>query len=149
MRWLGIAGAVCVGILTAVQARLNGALGLALGDGLFAALISMVLALTIMIVLSLVVPNGRSGFRALVAGLRERSIPWWMVASGVAGRPTIDTFTATAIDSRIVPPMKFTSVAVSALPVRARSRPLVAACQAMPAPVTTGRISIHLSLIHI
>lgn len=91
MRWVGIAGAVCVGILTAVQARLNGALGMALGDGLFAALISMVFALTIMIVLSLVVPNGRAGFRELARGVRERSIPWWMLASGVAGAVTVAT----------------------------------------------------------
>ena len=91
MRWVGLAGAVLIGILTAVQARINGALGIELGDGLLAALISMILALVVMIVLSLVVPNGRRGARALYSGLRKRTIPWWMVAGGAAGALTVAT----------------------------------------------------------
>lgn len=96
MRWIGILGGVVIGILTAVQARLNGALGFELGDGLLAALISMILALGIMIVVSLVVPNGRSGARALSRGLRGRTIPWWMVAGGAAGALTVATQGLTA-----------------------------------------------------
>lgn len=96
MRWVGIFGAVCIGILTAVQARLNGALGVALGDGLLAGLISMIVGVIIMIVLSLVVPNGRRGARALYTGLRQRNIPWWMVAGGIAGALTVATQGLTA-----------------------------------------------------
>lgn len=96
IRWVGIFGAICVGILTAVQARINGALGVALGDGLLAGLISMILGVSIMIVLSIVVPNGRSGARELYRGLRDRNIPWWMIIGGIAGALTVATQGLTA-----------------------------------------------------
>ncbi|RZI85002.1 MAG: EamA-like transporter family protein, partial [Microbacterium sp.] len=38
--WIALSGAVAVGIMTAVQARINGQLGLRLDDGLVAAAIS-------------------------------------------------------------------------------------------------------------
>ena len=89
--WLAIAGAMCIGSLTAVQARVNGQLGLRLDDGLVAAAISFGSGLAILLVSSAALPAGRRGVSALIAGVRERSIPWWMLAGGVAGALTVAT----------------------------------------------------------
>lgn len=88
---LALAGAVTVGILTAVQARINGQLGLRIGDGLVAAVISFGSGLILLVVLSAVLPTGRRGFAALVTGIRARTIPWWMLAGGAAGALTVAT----------------------------------------------------------
>lgn len=89
--WLALSGAVLVGILTAVQARINGQLGLRLGDGLVAAAVSFTSGLLLLTVLSLVLPSGRRGFRALTSGIRHRTIPWWMLIAGAAGALTVAT----------------------------------------------------------
>lgn len=88
---LALAGAVLVGALTALQARVNGQLGQRLGDGLTAAVISFASGLVIVVALSLATSQGRAGMAALRRGLRERSIPWWMLAGGVAGALTVAT----------------------------------------------------------
>ncbi|GAA1680044.1 DMT family transporter [Microbacterium lacus] len=84
-------GAVLVGILTALQARVNGQLGARIGDGLVAAVISFGSGLVILILLSIALPVGRRGFAALVRGIRSRGIPWWMLAGGAAGALTVAT----------------------------------------------------------
>ncbi|CAN7351538.1 DMT family transporter [Microbacterium sp. LjRoot45] len=88
---IALSGAVLVGILTAIQARINGELGLRLGDGLVAAAISFGSGLALLALCSLLLPSGRRGFRALTTGLRERTIPWWMLAGGAAGALTVAT----------------------------------------------------------
>ena len=94
--WLAIAGAVFIGALTAVQARVNGLLGARLEDGFVAAAISFGSGLVLMIVISLSLPEGRRGFRALTTGLRGRTIPTWMVLGGLAGALTVTTQGLTA-----------------------------------------------------
>ena len=89
--WLALGGAVMVGVLTALQARINGQLGLRLDDGLVAAVVSFGSGLVILIVLSAALPGGRRGFTALVRGVRGRRIPWWMLAGGAAGALTVAT----------------------------------------------------------
>ncbi len=89
--WIALGGAVSVGVLTAVQARINGQLGVRLDDGLVAAVISFGSGLLILIALSLVLPVGRRGFATLVAGVRSGGIPWWMLAGGAAGALTVAT----------------------------------------------------------
>lgn len=89
--WLALSGAVLIGMMTAAQARINGELGLRLTDGLVAAVISFGSGLAILVVLSLLLRSGRRGARALGAGLRERTIPWWMLLGGVAGALTVAT----------------------------------------------------------
>jgi bacterial/archaeal transporter family-2 protein len=89
--WLGLVGAVSIGALTAIQARINGQLGLRLDDGFVAAAVSFGTGLALMTVLSLVIPAGRRGAVRLVRGLRDGGIPWWMVAGGAAGAFTVAT----------------------------------------------------------
>ncbi|MFE1644377.1 DMT family transporter [Microbacterium sp. P01] len=89
--WLAVAGAVLIGVLTAAQARVNGQLGLRLGDGFVAAAISFGSGLVIVAVLSALLPEGRAGLQRLVAGVRARSIPSWMLAGGAAGAFTVAT----------------------------------------------------------
>lgn len=89
--WLALAGAVVVGVLTALQARVNGDLGVRLDDGFVAAVVSFGSGLAILIVLSVATRAGRRGLRALVAGVRGRAIPWWMLAGGAAGALTVAT----------------------------------------------------------
>ncbi|MFE5407741.1 DMT family transporter [Microbacterium sp. NPDC056569] len=89
--WIGLGGAAVIGILTAVQARINGQLGVRIGDGFAAAVISFGSGLIVLVVLSAALPQGRRGFGALVAGLRGRSIPIWMLCGGVAGALSVAT----------------------------------------------------------
>ena len=78
-------------MLTAIQARVNGQLGIRLHDGFVAAVVSFGSGLVILIVLSLALPVGRRGFGTLVEGVRARTIPWWMLIAGVAGALTVAT----------------------------------------------------------
>ncbi|WP_308291736.1 DMT family transporter [Microbacterium jejuense] len=95
--WMGLGAAAVIGVLTAIQARINGQLGTRLGDGFTAAVISFGSGLVVLIVLSLVIPQGRRGFAALVAGLRRREpdgrrgIPFWMLCGGIAGALSVAT----------------------------------------------------------
>jgi bacterial/archaeal transporter family-2 protein len=89
--WLAVGGAILIGVLTATQSRVNGQLGLRLEDGFVAAAVSFGSGLVILVALSAAVPAGRRGFGRLVAGMRERSIPWWMLAGGAAGAFTVAT----------------------------------------------------------
>lgn len=89
--WIGLGGAALIGVLTAVQARINGQLGVRIGDGFAAAVISFGSGLLVLVVLSALLPGGRRGFGALVRGLRTGSIPIWMVCGGVAGALSVAT----------------------------------------------------------
>lgn len=86
---IAVAGAVLIGALTALQARINGTLGAEIGDGFVAAAISFGSGLLILIVLSAVLPQGRRGFGRLVSGIRSRTIPAWMLLGGLAGAFTV------------------------------------------------------------
>ncbi|WP_457099298.1 DMT family transporter [Microbacterium sp. P5_E9] len=89
--WAALGGAGFIGVLTAIQARINGQLGLRLGDGFVAAVISFGSGLALLVVLSAALPVGRSGVRNLVEGVRGRTIPWWMLVGGAAGALTVAT----------------------------------------------------------
>lgn len=89
--WLALAAAALIGVMTALQARINGQLGARLDDGFVAAVVSFGSGLAILIVLSVALPAGRRGFGRLVSGVREGGIPWWMLAGGAAGALTVAT----------------------------------------------------------
>lgn len=89
--WLAVTAAVTVGILTALQARINGSLGSAIGDGWIAAVIAFGSGLVILVILSLTLPAGRAGLRRLRDNVRDRNVPWWMLVGGLAGALTVAT----------------------------------------------------------
>lgn len=86
---VAVGGAVFIGALTALQARINGTLGAEIGDGFVAAAVSFSSGLVILVVLSALIPGGRRGFGRLVAGIRTRTIPPWMLLGGLVGAFTV------------------------------------------------------------
>lgn len=84
-QWLGLVLAVVTGTFVAVQARINGALGAEMGDGFAAAVVSFGSGLVILSAIMGFSRPGRRGLARVVAGLRDRTIPWWTVAGGAAG----------------------------------------------------------------
>ncbi|BDV31313.1 DMT family transporter [Microbacterium terricola] len=89
--WLALGGAVLIGVLTALQARINGQLGVRLDDGFAAAVVSFGSGLVILLALSALLPSGRRGFATLVTEVRGRRIPFWMLCGGAAGALTVAT----------------------------------------------------------
>ncbi|GGH43765.1 DMT family transporter [Microbacterium album] len=85
---LPVAGAVGVGLLTAIQSRVNGGLGAALENGVMAALVSFGSGFVIMVVVVAALPSGRAGMSRLWRGMRARDIPWWILIGGAAGALT-------------------------------------------------------------
>ncbi|MDN3937375.1 MULTISPECIES: DMT family transporter [unclassified Arthrobacter] len=82
---LGLLAAVTAGLLVPVQARVNGALGTALADGLAAAVVSFTTGLILMIAISLALPRGRAGLAEVLPALRERRFPRYYVLAGAIG----------------------------------------------------------------
>ncbi|CAA9217974.1 MAG: hypothetical protein AVDCRST_MAG83-382 [uncultured Arthrobacter sp.] len=82
---IGIPVALAAGTAIPVQGRINGALGARLDDGVAAALVSFGTGLVVMILISLVLPRGRAGFRAIGPSVRERRFPPLYLAAGAIG----------------------------------------------------------------
>ena len=76
---------MAAGLLMPVQGRINGALGVALADGIAAAVVSFTTGLVVMIVVSLALPRGRAGLRAILPAVRERKFPPYYVLAGCIG----------------------------------------------------------------
>ena len=91
-----IGGAISIGAMTAVQARINGVLGVSIGNGVVAGLVSFGSGLLLLVVLVGVVPSGRAGMARLWRGIRYRSIPPWMLLGGACGALTVTTQGLTA-----------------------------------------------------
>jgi transporter family-2 protein len=89
--WLALLAAVAVGVLTALQARVNGSLGDAIDDGYTAAVLSFGSGLLILLVLSAMLRSGRAGLGRLVRGVRGGDVPVWMLLGGFAGALTVAT----------------------------------------------------------
>ncbi|MFS0854649.1 DMT family transporter [Microbacterium sp. 179-I 3D4 NHS] len=93
---LAIAGAVAIGMMTAVQARINGVLGSRLDDGVVAGLVSFAVGTLALGVIVASLRPGRAGMRRLWTGLRARTIPPWMLLGGACGALTVSTQGLTA-----------------------------------------------------
>lgn len=81
----GLPIAVAAGLFIPLQGRINGALGVALGDGIAAAVVSFSTGLVVMAVISLALPKGRAGLARIVPAVRERQFPPYYVLAGCIG----------------------------------------------------------------
>lgn len=93
---VALGGAVAIGVMTAVQARINGVLGVRVDDGIVAGLISFTVGLLILIVVTVLLPSARAGAGRLWRGIRSRAIPPWMLLGGACGALTVSTQGVTA-----------------------------------------------------
>ncbi|WP_194421818.1 DMT family transporter [Microbacterium abyssi] len=93
---VALGGAVSIGAMTAIQARVNGVLGVRIDDGIVAGLISFGVGLVILIVVTVLLPSTRAGAVRLWRGVRSRRIPVWMLLGGACGALTVSTQGLTA-----------------------------------------------------
>ncbi|MEV1332797.1 DMT family transporter [Micromonospora costi] len=84
-RVAGVGLATASGVAVAVQSRINGELGVRLGDGFGAAVISFGLGLLVLLVLVPLVPTGRRGLRDLRGALTAGTLRPWQCLGGVCG----------------------------------------------------------------
>lgn len=82
---VGLPMAVATGLFIPIQGRINGALGVALGDGIGAAVVSFSTGLLVMTVISLALPRGRAGLARILPAVRERQFPPYYVMAGCIG----------------------------------------------------------------
>lgn len=82
---LAVGGAIVCGALVALQTRINGQLGLELGDGYLAAFISFGSGFLLMAIIAAVQPGTRRGIGSVIRSIRAGTTPWWYAAGGVAG----------------------------------------------------------------
>jgi transporter family-2 protein len=71
--------------MVALQSRINGELGLALGDGYVAALFSFTSGLVLLSAVMAVTPSARAGLVLLRGEIRAGRLPWWAATGGVGG----------------------------------------------------------------
>ena len=93
---VALGGAVSIGAMTAIQARINGVLGVRLDDGIVAGLVSFSVGLVVLIIVTIALPTSRAGAARLWRGVRSRHVPIWMLLGGVCGALTVSTQGLTA-----------------------------------------------------
>lgn len=93
---LALGGAVAIGVMTAVQARINGVLGVEIDNGIAAGLISFSVGLAALAIVVVCLPSARRGVGRLRSGIRDRTIPFWMLLGGACGALTVSTQGITA-----------------------------------------------------
>lgn len=82
----GLLGAFAVGMLGAVQSRVNGELGRELGDGIAAALIAFLIGLALLLVAAGLFSRIRAGLGRVVRAVRSGDgLRWYQCAGGLAG----------------------------------------------------------------
>ena len=82
---LAILAALIAGILVSVQSRVNGGLGLALQDGVGAALYSFTSGWIMIAIFTALSRTGRSGVKRIAVLLRTQQLPLWMILGGAFG----------------------------------------------------------------
>lgn len=82
--------------MTAVQARINGVLGVRVDDGIVAGLISFSVGLLALAIVISCLPSARRGVARLRTGIRQHTIPFWMLLGGACGALTVSTQGVTA-----------------------------------------------------
>ena len=84
-RVVPLVASVIAGVLTAVQARINGQLAVEVGNGLEAAVYSFGSGLVVMTVIVLAVPSIRAGVGRVPQAIRAGELKWWQALGGVLG----------------------------------------------------------------
>lgn len=82
--------------MTATQARINGVLGVKVDDGVVAGLISFTVGLLALVAVVCALPSARRAAGRLWRGIRDRTIPFWMLLGGACGALTVSTQGLTA-----------------------------------------------------
>lgn len=82
--------------MTAIQARINGVLGVEVDNGIVAGLISFSVGLAALAVVIVCIPSALRGVGRLLGGIRDRTIPFWMLLGGACGALTVSTQGITA-----------------------------------------------------
>lgn len=82
---LGLPLMLAGGAMLPLQGRVNGALALQIDDSLTASLISFYTGLTVMVIITVMLPAGRAGFAQILPTLRERRVPRWYLLAGISG----------------------------------------------------------------
>lgn len=88
---LALGGAVAIGAMTAIQARVNGQLGVRLDDGILAGWVSFAVGLVLLSFPVLLTRSGRAALGRLWRGIRTGGVPWWMLLGGACGALTVST----------------------------------------------------------
>lgn len=83
--WLALIGGGISGALTAVQTRLNGGLGQAIGDGYLTAAFSFITGLVILVIALCFSRRAQRGMRLVGDELRSKRLPIWALSGGACG----------------------------------------------------------------
>ncbi|GAA3277064.1 membrane protein [Paenarthrobacter aurescens] len=82
---IGLPIAVATGLVIPLQARINGALGAKLDDGIAASVVSFTTGLLLISAISFATPRGRAGLQRIIPAIRNRSFPRFYVMAGAIG----------------------------------------------------------------
>lgn len=82
---LALSSTLPIGVLVAVQSRINGQLGHDLDDGVLAALISFGGGLLLVTVVVAALPGGRRGTRRIIAAVADGELPRGLLLGGLGG----------------------------------------------------------------
>ncbi|WP_417540387.1 DMT family transporter [Microbacterium maritypicum] len=93
---MALGGAVAIGVMTAIQARINGVLGVRVDDGIVAGFVSFSVGLLALAVVIICLPSARRGVGRLRDGIRQQTTPFWMLLGGACGALTVSTQGLTA-----------------------------------------------------
>jgi transporter family-2 protein len=77
--------AVLIGVVVAIQSRVNGQLSVDLNSGLAAALVSFITGWFILFLLVFGIKKERTGLILIFRGIRNKQLTWWEVAGGILG----------------------------------------------------------------
>lgn len=85
MRRIGLVFGVCIGAVAAGQARINGALGERLHDGIAAAVVSFATGLVLVLAVFAVSRSSRAGLTRVRVALRDGALRRWQLLGGLCG----------------------------------------------------------------
>jgi len=77
--------AVLIGVVVAIQSRVNGQLSVDLNSGLAAALISFLTGWSVLFILVFSIKKERAGLFLIFKEIKSKQLTWWEVAGGILG----------------------------------------------------------------